>query len=419
MGHDGHGVSGRYGTVTLPPKFDPLALDVAENPYPTYRRLRDAGPLCRGGAAQWVVTRHADVVGLVGDPRLGSEFGDDYYRIALGAGPLAEFFANIVLNRDPPEHTVLRKLLGRAFTARAVRERQVRIDSLVDELLVPAMDEGRFDAVTRVAEVLPIRTLADFLGMDERYIDAVRPRALALSRAFATHLPVEQRSETTDALVWLRALVAELLDDKRRSPGNGLLSQLAQTHNEGLDRQVLVDNVVFLLFAGFSTTTDLLSTGCAVLAAHPDQLALLRTRPTLVPRAVEELLRFDAPVQVKSRIVREPLEVGGRSIRPGRVLLLLLGSANHDERRFHRPERLDVTRHPNPHVAFGGGGIHQCLGATLARAEATAVFNFLATRFATVELDGPVIRRHSASFRSCANVPIRVTVARRQEVAGR
>ena len=398
--------------MSLPPKYDPLALALLDDPYPIYRQLRAAGPLCRGGPAQWVVTRYADVAALVGDDRLGAEFDAQYHRIALGDGPLADFFGHVMLNRDPPAHTLLRRLLGPEFTTRAVRERSRRIDSMVSELLAPAAEQGRFDAATDLAGKLPIRVLADFVGMDRQNLDEVRPRAMVLSQAFASYLPVTQRAETTAALEWMRDQVTALFQAKRRVPGDDVVSRLCQAGPGTASQQSLIDNVVFLLFAGFVTTTDLLSTGCAVLAARPDQLAILREDPELVPRAVEELLRFDAPVQVKSRLVHQPVEIGGRVIRPGRILILHLGSANHDEDRFARPDELDVTRHPNPHVSFGGGGIHLCLGAALARAEAASVVRFIARRFAHMEPGGPAVRRHSPSFRSYASVPIRVIPAR-------
>jgi cytochrome P450 len=171
-------------------------------------------------------------------------------------------------------------------------------------------------------------------------------------------------------------------------------------------RPALVDNIVFLLFAGFSTTTDLIGNGLAALAERPDQVALLRADPDLAPKAVEELLRFDAPVQVKSRLVHEVIEIGGRVIRPGRVLILHLGSANHDAERFERPGELDVARTPNPHVSFGGGGIHVCLGAALARAEAAAVLRFVARHVEHVEPAGPAVRRYSPNFRTYRSVPL-------------
>jgi cytochrome P450 len=394
--------------VSLPPKYDPVEVAQLDDPYPIYRQLRQAGPLCRGGPAQWVVTRYADVAALIGDARLGAEFDQEYHRIALGGGPLADFFGHCMLNRDPPTHTVLRRLLGPEFTTRAVRERRRTIDSMVSDLLAPAASAGRFDAATDLADKLPIRVLADFVGMDWENLDEVRPRARLLSQAFATYLPESERAETVTALEWMRDLVTALFEAKRRAPGDDVVSRLGQVGQATASEQALIDNVVFLLFAGFATTTDLLANGCAALAARPDQLAVLRADPDLIPRAVEELLRFDAPVQVKSRVAHQPVEIGGRVIRPGRVLILHLGSANHDEDRFARPSELDVTRHPNPHVSFGGGGIHVCLGAALARAEAASVLRFIAGRFAHLEPDGPAVRRPSPNFRSYVSVPIRV-----------
>jgi cytochrome P450 len=202
-----------------------------------------------------------------------------------------------------------------------------------------------------------------------------------------------------------------LFEEKSRRPGDDVVSRLCEVEEPTASRQALIDNVVFLLFAGFSTTTDLLSSGLAALAARPDQVALLRGEPGVIPRAVEELLRFDAPVQVKSRVVHEPVEIGGRTLRPGRVLILHLGSANHDEEQFARPDELDVTRHPNSHVSFGGGGIHVCLGAALARAEAAAVLRFIRGHFTGIEPDGPAVRRYIPNFRSYLSVPLRMTPA--------
>src|SRR5690349_4350217 len=146
--------------------------------------------------------RYADVSALTNDARLGAEFDEEYHRIALGDGPLSDFFGHVMLNRDPPVHTVLRRLFMSEFTTRAVRERQRRVDSMVEELLTPAVEEGRFDAVTDLADKLPIRVLADFVGMDRENLDDVRPRARVLSQAFATYLPEDERAETTAALEW-------------------------------------------------------------------------------------------------------------------------------------------------------------------------------------------------------------------------
>jgi len=401
--------------MTLPPKYDAAEVALLTDPYPVYQQLRAAGPLCRGGPAQWVVTRYSDVAALVGDERLGAEFDQEYHRIALGGGPLAEFFGHVMLNRDPPVHTLLRRLLAKEFTTRTVRERGRGIDAIVAELLTPAIDEGRFDAATDLGDKLPIRVLADFVGMDWKKIDEVQPRARILAQAFATYLPEDARGETVAALEWMRDLVETMFDEKLRDPGDDVVSRLCEIDEATVSRQALIDNVVFLLFAGFSTTTDLLSNGLAALAVRPDQLAILRAFPELIPRAVEELLRYDAPVQVKSRVVHRPVEIGGRTIRSGRVLILHLGSANRDEERFPRAGQLDVTRHPNPHLSFGGGGIHLCLGAALARAEAASVLRFITTHFLHIAPGGPAQRRYSPNFRSYLSVPIKTIAAARKE----
>ena len=398
--------------MTLPPKYDPFEIAGLDDPYPVYRQLREAGPLCRGGPAQWVVTRYADVSALIRDDRLGAEFDKEYHRIALGDGPLSSFFEHVILNRDPPTHTLLRRLLAPDFTARAARERRQRIDAMVAELLTPAVEEGRFDAVTDLADKLPIRVLADFVGMDREHVDELRVPARVLSQAFATYLPEHERADTIAAVQWMRERVVALFEAKRRSPGDDVVSRLCEVGEDTVSRDFLIDNVVFLLFAGFTTTTDLLSNGLAALASRPDQLAMLRDDPGLVARAVEELLRYDAPVQVKSRVVHEPVEIGGREIRPGRVLILHLGSANHDEHRFERPDELDISRQPNAHLSFGGGGIHLCLGAAVARAEAASVLTFIARHVVHIEPDGPAVRRYAPNFRSHLNVPLRVVPGR-------
>ena len=395
--------------MSLPPKYDAFEVAQLDDPYPVYRKFREAGPLCRGGPAQWVVTRYADVAALVGDARLGAEFDPEYHRIALGGGPLAEFFGHVMLNRDPPAHTVLRRLIGREFTPRAVRERAIGIDAIVAKLFAPALEQGGMDVVAELADKLPIRVLAGLVGMEPDNLDEVRDPARVLSQAFGTYLPEQERAETVAALLWMRERVTAVFEDRRRRPGDDVVSRLCTVEESTVSRQSLIDNVVFLLFAGFSTTTDLLASGLAALAARPDQVALLRARPEAIPRAVEELLRFDAPVQVKSRVVHEPVEIGGRTLRPGRVLILHLGSANHDEAHYARPDELDVTRHPNIHVSFGGGGIHVCLGAALARAEAASVLRFIGEHFTGIEPDGPTVRRYIPNFRSYLSVPLRMT----------
>jgi cytochrome P450 len=206
---------------------------------------------------------------------------------------------------------------------------------------------------------------------------------------------------------YLRALIR---DRPRR--GDDLLSRMLDPGDGGdrLSEEEVVDNVVFLFFAGFETTTSMIATGCAALLDHPDELARLREDRSLVSSAVEEFLRWDAPIQSRLRLVLDPIEVHGRTIRPGRALLLLLGSANHDERVFPDAGRLDVGRTPNPHVSFGGG-FHHCLGAALARAEGVVVFERLLARFGRLEPGGQAARETESPFRTFSRIPIAVRAA--------
>jgi cytochrome P450 len=400
------------GDTELPLRFDPNDPAVVEDPYPAYARLRAAGPLCRFGPGQWGVTRYAEVATLLKDRRLGSEFPTDFYRYAVGEGPASAFFEQICLVRDPPEHTRLRQLMGRALAQTPVRSLQGQVGDLVDRLLAPALESGRLDAVSDLAFPLPVMVICELLGVPVADRDLVRPRAAGLVKGFTTFVAPADRTEVHESVTWLQEYVRRLLDERRRRPGDDLLSLLAAAAEGGdaLSPQEIVDNAVFLFFAGFETTRNLIANGCAALLRHPDQLARLRRDRSLVPAAVEEFLRYDAPVQGAGRFTHEPIEIGGRTIRPGRVLVLLLGSANHDERQFSDPESLDVGRQPNPHLAFGGGS-HHCLGASLARLEGAMVLEGLLSRFATFEPAGEPVRRPLGNFRSYASVPIAVGAA--------
>jgi cytochrome P450 len=396
----------------LTPRYDPLHPGVFDDPYPVYAELRRAGALSRGGPAQWVVTRHAEASALLNDPRLSHQFPEEYHRVSSGTGASSSFFQRILLYRDPPEHVRLRRLIARAFTPVVVTRLGDRIARLVDDLLDPACDRGGFDAVTDLALPLTVGVICELIGVPPEDREQVRARATVLGMAFGTLINEPERAACDEAVVWLRNYVASLMDKKRSGPQDDLISQVASAEVEGLrlSRDEIVDNAVFLVFAGFETTTSLIANGCAALLRFPSELARLRADPSLVPTAVEEFLRFDPPIQGVARLVREPVEVGGRKLRTGRVLILLLASANHDERVFADPGRLDLARQPNPHLSFGGGP-HHCLGAALARAEAGAAFRGLLRRFRSMEPSGPPVRQTATRLRSLAALPVRFRLA--------
>lgn len=393
------------------PRFDAGAAEVLDDPYGVYARLRADGPLCRGGPGQWVVTRHAEVSVLLRDRRLSADYPEEYHRLSVGDGPAVSFFRRIVLDRDPPEHTRLRRLMAQAFTPALVRRLARRIDSLVDELLRPAVERGRLDVVAEVALPLPVAVICELLGIPAADRVLVRPKIAELARGFALAVPPADRVVVHDAVTWLRGYVSELSDRRHAMPADDLLStMLAAAPGEKVHRLEIIDNAIFLFFAGFETTMNLIATGFDGLARHPRQWSRLRAAPDRAPIAVEEFLRYDAPIQAAARMVTEPLDIAGHTVRRGRLLVLLLGSANHDAQRFADPAQLDIGRAPNPHVSFGGG-THHCLGAALARIEGRAVFEWLARHCAAIQLEGTPARRRSFTFRSFVRLPVALTPA--------
>lgn len=389
-------------TRSLPLRFDPFSLVDVDDPYPLFAQLREAGPLCRGGAGVWLVPRHADVSSLLRDLRLGQ-----FQFPTLGDGPALRLTRRAIAGTDRPRHTRLRQVLAEPFGPAALRRLAVGLDSVVDGLLAPALEARRLDAVRDLAFPLPMRLLGDALGIPEQDREPVGRRILELAALFSPVQSAESRAAADHAVEWLGAYLGALLDHRRRAPAGDVLTRLAAAD---IERDEAVDNAIFVLFAGLETSVTLLSSCLAILPRHPAQLAVLRRDPSLLAAGVEELLRYDAPTQFTGRIVQQAVEVGGRTLRPGRVVFLLIASANHDEREFTAPERLDVTRGPNRHLSFGAG-VHSCLGAALARVETAAVLRRLLLRSAVIEPAGdPVLHRH-ASLRSYESVPVRLEPA--------
>lgn len=401
--------------VALLPRFDALEPDVLDNPFPTYARLREAAAVCRAGPGMWGVTRYAEVSELVRDHRLGHRFPDGFRRpFAADDGPASALLQGIVSSLEPPGHTRIRHLLSKALSPAVIRELRPYVAAETDRLLGPALQRRHFDAVRDLALPLQVSVGCELLGIPADLREEIWPRAMALGRAFIPFVPPSDDSGTADddAVRWLRARVSDLLDERRARPHDDLLSRMLTVEIGGdrLSRAEQVDNAIFLFFAGFETSMYLTSLACALLPREPAQLARLYADRTLLPTAVEELLRYDAPIQWMARIALEPVTVGETTIRPGRVVLLLLGSANRDARQFRHPDRLDVGRRPNPHLSFGGG-IHHCLGVNLARVQGAAVLDRLLSRCAAIEPAGEPTRRPHPNLRGYEHVPVAVRPA--------
>ncbi|MET8307415.1 cytochrome P450 [Micromonospora sp. NPDC005173] len=395
----------------LPARMDPLSPEVVADPYPTYARMRAAGPLCRFGPASWGVTRHRDVAALLRDRRLSNTFPEDDPQFRMAQDLSRDVFRRIIPTRDPDDHSRLHQQIVRAFSPGVARRTAGRVGELVDELLAPALDTGRLDAVAELAFPVAATVVCELIGLPAGRTRAeVWPRSTALGRAFTPFLPEADRAAADEALAWLRGYVRDLLTGRRADPDGDLLDRMLAVADPAEGIEEVVDNIVFLCFTGYETTMNMVCTGSIALAQRPDEWRRLRDDPALAATAAEEFVRFDAPIQYTARLALEPIPVGDRVIRPGRSVFLLLGCANHDEDVFADPGRVDIGRHPNPHVGFGGG-VRGCLGAALARIEGAVVFDRLARRLAGIDLAAEPVREPNALFRSYESIPLAVTPA--------
>jgi cytochrome P450 len=401
----------------LPPRCDPFAL--AEEPYAVYSRLRAAGPLLRGGPGVWVLPRHREVAVALRHPLLG-QFRFDQLRgfsarsqrwSHFGDGPANSFMRRIVVATNGAEHTRLRKVMGAILTNRIVHHLRSQVEDRVDELLRAPAERGSFEAVSELAYPLPLQVLSRVLGIADGDSNTLGWQVLALSNLFAPTVSERDSAAADAAIMSLRDYFARLCNERLKNPQDDVIWALAAASKDAdFSEEETVDNAIFLMFAGLETSMNLIAAGCAALAQHPGQFSKLRDHPGAALTAVHEFLRYDAPTQITGRVVLEPIEIAGRVLSKGRILLLLLGSANHDETNFSQPECLDIARDPNPHVSFGAGP-HYCVGAKLALMEAEVAFEKVARKFSLFEPAGPAIRDVRATPRIYSKVPIRLTVA--------
>ncbi|MFI9611960.1 cytochrome P450 [Streptomyces sp. NPDC052023] len=344
------------------------------DPFPLYRQLREDGPVRRaviaGGLDAWLVTRYDDGLAALSDPRLSSDVRDASDRRLMEQLPEfeRESMMSNMLRSDPPDHTRLRRLVSKAFTARRVAGLRPRIQEITDRLLDEVAPAGRAELVGDFALPLPVIVISGLLGVpvDDQY-DFQRWTDDMLLRGERMPDPVV----VNEAWRKMRAYLTTLLDSKRARPEDDLLSALisARDEEQRLSEDELISMTFLLLVAGYITTVNLIGGGIAALLDHPDQLELLRNDPGLLPGAIEEFLRYDGPVSPGiARFAREDVEIAGVTVPRGATVLIASAIADRDPARFTEPDRLDLARQDNGHLAFGHG-IHYCLGAPLARLE--------------------------------------------------
>jgi cytochrome P450 len=395
----------------LPALFGP---DMLADPYPVYHRLRSADPVhWHEPFAAWVLTRHDDVLAALHDHRLSAD-RTTRMRAVLGRDDLKPFFAFVakrMIFTDPPLHTRLRALVSQAFKPHVVEALRPHIRALVDGFLDRVIGRGQMDAVADLAFPLPATVIAGLLGVPPEDRDRLRAWSddfILLLSADPSAIPSATYGRAARAAGELTAYFRTAVARRRAEPHDDLLSLLVHAEDQGdrLDDEELYATANLLMVAGHETTTNLIGNGLLALLRHPDQLRRLQEDPSLVPSAVEEMLRYDSPVQFVSRQAREDMEVGGRRIRGGQVVHLVLAATNRDPAHFPDPDRLDVGRRPDRHLAFGQG-IHYCLGVPLARLEAAVAFEALLRRLPGLRLGGGEITyRDNFNFRGLRSLPV-------------
>jgi cytochrome P450 len=396
-----------------PLRFDPLDPDFIADPYPFYRRLREAAPVYKTPQGFWLITRYEDVAFALRDKRFGKDFVGNMRRRYGGEDGMKEpaiaSLARTMLVLDPPDHTRLRGLVNKAFTARRVADMRPRIQKIVGEQLDRVAGKGEMDVMRDLAHRLPVIVICDMLGIPEAhrapFLAGSNVNGRILEPVPMTRAELDQANLNTQmAGVYFR----QLCDLRRRDPQDDLTTELVRAEEAGdkLSAEELEANMGLLFGAGHETTTNLIGNGLLALHRQPDQWERLKADPSLIPNAVEELLRYDSSVQLTGRVTSAEVEIGGVVLPAGESVIALLGAANRDPAQYPDPDRLDVGREHIRPMSFGGG-IHHCLGAQLARLEAELVFAALIERLPTLSLpekDKPAWRR-SFTLRGLSRLP--------------
>ena len=375
------------------PLFNPWSPEFIADPYPFYHRLRATEPMHLTPLGFRIASRHADVTEILRDKRFGKDFVG---RMSRRSGPqileepVYRSMSHWMLQLDPPDHARLRGLVVRAFTARRVEDMRPRIQKIVDEIIDRVEPRGRMDLIADFAFRLPVTVICDMLGIPKEARDVFftgsRAGGRLLDLAPLSKAEIEEQNSCNLAMA---EYFRKLFELRRREPGDDLTTHLVRAEENGnkLTTEELTANIILLFGAGHETTVNLIGNGLLALHRNPDQLRLLKSDPSLMANAIEELLRYDSSVQVTSRTTLEDVdEIGGIPLEKGQSVVCLLGSANRDPAVYPDPDRLDITRRDVRPLSFGGG-IHYCIGAQLARIEGEIAIGTLLRRLPNLRLD--------------------------------
>jgi cytochrome P450 len=402
-------------SATAASPFDVRDPAFLADPYPVFHKLRAAAPVFKAPFGRWFITRYDDTQVLLRDRRFGKDYNNpDALMQRFGPTALQEpavvELTHMMLMRDPPDHTRLRGLVTKAFTARRIEAMRARVQDLTDCLLDKVIPLGRMDAIRDLAYPLPVMVICEMLGIPEedqaRFVTGSASGGALLNPTPPTRAELDNANRGT---LESGAYFEALFDKRRREPGDDLISQLVQAEEAGdrLTTAELRANVGLLFAAGHETTVNLVGNGFLSLLRHPDQWRMIRENPSLIPNAIEEILRFESPVQAVARTAAEPIELSGVTLEPHAIVVSLVGAANRDPTVFENPDRFDISRKDLRPLSFGGG-IHFCLGAQLARIEAAVVFETVLRRLPDLRLVEPERPKWRSSFtlRGVTELPV-------------
>jgi cytochrome P450 len=384
-------------------------------PYEAFRKLRECAPVAwhpyKDGPGFLALTGYDEVLTVSRYSATWSSETDGVHFDVPGPDDLADTRGVMMIVMDPPRHTALRQLVNKGFTPRRVAKLNERIADMARDVVDRVIEKGQCDFVNDVAGALPSYVIAELLGipLEDGY------RLYELTEIMNSGVPGDHNPRATEAAMQMFAYAGELAARKRTQPGDDIATSLVHAEVDGqrLTDMEFIMFFVLLIIAGGDTTRNLVAGGMCVLIEYPEERAKLEADPSLLPTAVEEMLRYVSPVITFLRTATKDTELRGVRVKEGDRAAMFYPSANRDETQFADPDRFDVSRTPNPHVAFGGGGTHFCLGANLARVEATAMLSEVLSRMKNLEMAGPMARTQSTLINGIHSMPVQFTPARR------
>ncbi len=397
--------------------FDPLSPELQRDPYPIYDQLRATAPIFYSPELKlWFMSAYEDVAALLRDKRFGRSLEHIISREQLGLPPKNPQYAafdqlseHSMFDQEPPDHTRLKALVHKVFTPRRVELLRGQIEAISNHLLDQVADQPSFDLLEDFAVPIPVNVIAELLGVPESDRRYLRPWSAAIVAMYELNHTEAQAARALQAAAEFADYLRDLARERLHNPQDDLISALATVEEAGevLTEDELISTCVLLLNAGHEATVNVIGNGMLALFQHPDQLRLLRDHPEWVKAAVEEMMRFDTPLQLFRRWVLADMDYKGFALRQGQEVALLFGAANRDPAQFDQPNRLDITRADNPHISFGLG-IHYCLGAPLARLELQTAIATLMRRLPDLRLTYTPEFRDSYVIRGLRNLIVEV-----------